>query len=76
MNIKHLTLAVSIGLASSAVVAQEEEKKSFTMDGEFGFIVTSGNTETTSVSAGLNATQELERWSLSLIHISEPTRPY
>lgn len=63
MNIKCLSLAVLLGLASSAVVAQEEEKKSFTMDGEFGFIVTSGNTETTSVSAGLNATQELEGWS-------------
>lgn len=63
MNMKNITLAVLLGLASSAVIAQEEEKKSFTMDGEFGFIVTSGNTETTSVSAGLNATQELDRWS-------------
>lgn len=63
MNIKSLSIAVLIGLASSAVVAQEEEKKPFTMDGEFGFILTSGNTETTSIAAGINATQELERWS-------------
>jgi putative salt-induced outer membrane protein YdiY len=63
MNIKSLSIAVLLGLASSAVVAQEEEKKSFTLDGEFGFIVTTGNTETTSVAVGLNATQELDGWS-------------
>lgn len=64
MNIKPLSLAVILGLASTAVFAQEEEeKKPFTMDGEFGLIVTSGNTETTSVVAGINATQELEKWT-------------
>nr|WP_241664532.1 DUF481 domain-containing protein [Ningiella ruwaisensis] len=52
-----------LGLATSFAFAQEEETKPFTMDGEFGFIVTTGNTETTSVSAGLSATHELERWS-------------
>jgi putative salt-induced outer membrane protein len=40
-----------------------EEAKDVEMDGEFGFIFTSGNTETTSASIGLNAKQELESWS-------------
>jgi putative salt-induced outer membrane protein len=46
-----------------AAPAFAEEAKKLEMDGEFGFIFTSGNTETTSASAGLNATQELENWS-------------
>ena len=41
----------------------EDAPKPFTMDGEFGFILTSGNTETTSLSAGLKSTQELQDWS-------------
>nr|WP_229805201.1 DUF481 domain-containing protein [Alteromonas halophila] len=44
-------------------MAQEEEQKPFTMEGELGFIFTTGNTETTSASAGLTAHQELENWS-------------
>lgn len=48
-------------LASSSALA--DDAKDFTMDGEFGMIFTTGNTETTSVSAGLNAKQELQSWS-------------
>ena len=48
-------------LATSTAFAADE--KGLTMDGEFGFIFTSGNTETTSGSAGLSAKQELEKWS-------------
>lgn len=51
---------------SPAVLAQDdiqEEIKPFTMDGELGVISTSGNTETTSISAGITAHQELEKWS-------------
>jgi putative salt-induced outer membrane protein YdiY len=33
------------------------------MDGEFGLNFTTGNTETTSLSAGLSIKQELEKWS-------------
>jgi putative salt-induced outer membrane protein len=40
-----------------------ESIKPFTMDGEFGFIATTGNTETTSIKAKLAAQQELEQWS-------------
>ncbi|WP_395344710.1 YdiY family protein [Ningiella sp. W23] len=63
MNTNTLTLFIALGLASTSVIAQEEEPKPFTLDGEFGFIATTGNTDTTSISFGLNATQELERWS-------------
>lgn len=37
--------------------------KPYSMDGEFGFILTTGNTETTSISAGIKGTQELADWS-------------
>jgi len=40
-----------------------EKIKPFTMDGEFGFIATTGNTETTSIKGKLAAQQELEQWS-------------
>ncbi len=40
-----------------------ENVKPFTMDGEFGLIKTTGNTETTSIKATLSAHQELEQWS-------------
>ncbi|WP_100643117.1 DUF481 domain-containing protein [Alteromonas facilis] len=57
---KKLLIATAL-LASFNAVAKDA--KTFTMDGEFGFIFTTGNTETTSASAGLNAKQELEQWS-------------
>ncbi|MBT1450540.1 DUF481 domain-containing protein [Glaciecola sp. XM2] len=63
MKIQSLTLALALCLGSTAALAQDEEKKTFTMDGEFGFIVTTGNTQTTSISAGISASQEFDKWS-------------
>lgn len=57
---KH-TLLLSLMLGATPVLA--DEAKTFTMDGEFGLIVTTGNTETSSVSASLAAKQELKDWS-------------
>ena len=57
-----LASLVAISL-SPAAFAQDDEVKPFTMEGELGFISTSGNTETTSISAGIQAHQELEKWS-------------
>ncbi|WP_158971060.1 YdiY family protein [Paraglaciecola sp. L3A3] len=51
-----------IGLVASGQALAAEEKP-FSMDGEFGFIATSGNTETTSMKGKLSAHQELEMWS-------------
>lgn len=47
--------------------ANAEETKPFTMDGEFGLILTTGNTETTSVKGKITAHQELDRWSNDFI---------
>lgn len=41
----------------------ETPPKPYSMDGEFGFILTTGNTDTTSITAGLKGTQELTEWS-------------
>lgn len=49
--------------ASSVAFAQEENKKDFTLDGEFGLLLTTGNTESASIKARLSATHELESWS-------------
>lgn len=59
---KKLLLAIAATCVATGAVAQDE-KKPFTMDGEFGLIVTTGNTETSSATAGITAQQELENWS-------------
>lgn len=64
MKISTLSTAVALGLL--AFGAHAEDEKTFTMDGELGFIFTSGNTETTSANGALNAKQELEKWSNEL----------
>ena len=59
---KHI-IASLITLSFSSIAFAQDEVKPFTMEGELGFISTTGNTETTSVSAGINAHHELEQWS-------------
>lgn len=59
---KHI-IALSVLSLCAAGYAVADEPKPLSMDGEFGFIYTSGNTETTSASAALNAKQELSGWS-------------
>ena len=56
-------IVATMALTNSAFAQDAAKDKSLTMDGEFGFIFTTGNTETTSASAGLSAKQELEMWS-------------
>ncbi|GAC13187.1 DUF481 domain-containing protein [Aliiglaciecola lipolytica] len=63
---KKSVLCSVVFCALSANVSAEETKP-FTMDGEFGLIVTTGNTETTSVKGKLSAHQELEDWSNDFI---------
>jgi putative salt-induced outer membrane protein YdiY len=59
---KH-TLIAALVCASLPALAQEKKKeKEFTMDGEFGLIVTTGNTETASVTGGITARQNLDKW--------------
>lgn len=54
---------VLLGLLTSANALAEDEVKPFSMDGEFGYIATTGNTETTSIKGKLSAHQELTSWS-------------
>lgn len=63
---KKTALSTVVLCALSANVIAEEVKP-FTMDGEFGLIVTTGNTETTSVKGKLSAHQELDKWSNDFI---------
>ncbi|MFT5313359.1 MAG: putative salt-induced outer membrane protein [Paraglaciecola sp.] len=60
-KMKKPILVLTLLAATNAMAA--DEVKLFTMDGEFGFIATSGNTETTSVKGKIAAHQELARWS-------------
>ena len=52
-----------IGLCASNAVFAATEVKPLSMDGEFGFISTTGNTDTTSFKGQLAAHQELDMWS-------------
>lgn len=54
---------VLLGLCAASNVYAAKEVKPFSMDGEFGYIATTGNTETTSIKGKLAAHQELTQWS-------------
>jgi putative salt-induced outer membrane protein len=54
---------VILGLLASGIATAADEVKPLSMDGEFGFIATTGNTETTSFKGKLAAHQELDMWS-------------
>ena len=56
-------LIIASALLSPLSAIAQDDPKTFTMDGEFGLNFTTGNTETTSATAGLNIKQELEKWS-------------
>lgn len=58
---KKTLLVASLLVALNAQA--EDEPKEFTLDGEFGLIVTTGNTEATTVKGKITAHQELESWS-------------
>ena len=55
---KNQLVALTLLTACCAPSVLAEETKELTMDGEFGLILTTGNTETTSASAGLKIKQE------------------
>lgn len=58
---KKLVLLCTAILASNAVA--EEAKSPWKVSSEIGVILTSGNTETTTLKAGINAKHKLEKWS-------------
>jgi putative salt-induced outer membrane protein len=58
---------ILFGLCISGNAFADEEVKPFSMDGEFGYIATTGNTETTSIKGKVSAHQELTQWSNDFI---------
>lgn len=54
---------IVLSLLSPGLALAADEVKPLSMDGEFGFISTTGNTKTTSFKGKLAAHQELEMWS-------------
>ncbi len=58
---------ILFGLCAAGNVFADDKVKLFSMDGEFGFIATTGNTETTSIKGKLSAHQELTQWSNDFI---------
>lgn len=54
---------VALGASSIAFAQDAEEGTDFTLDGEFGLLVSTGNTDSASVKARLSASQELKGWS-------------
>lgn len=60
-------LASIIALTLSTTALAQDKVKPFTMEGELGFISTTGNTDTTSINAGITASQEFENWTNNYI---------
>ena len=58
---------ILFGLCAAGNALADNEVKPFSMDGEFGYIATTGNTETTSVKGKVSAHQELTQWSNDFI---------
>jgi putative salt-induced outer membrane protein len=56
-------LLILLGFFSAGNALAADEVKPFSMDGELGYIATTGNTETTSIKSKLFAHQELAQWS-------------
>ncbi len=62
MKLKLLTLLVAASAATNAF-AEDAEKKTWEVTSELGAIVTSGNTETTTLKGGLKVLHHLENWN-------------
>lgn len=58
-----IALSILSALSSVASAQDAEEPKKFTLQGSLGAILTSGNTQTTSLKGDLKAHHELTKWS-------------
>ena len=61
-----LAATLAAGQSVLAQDAEEEEEQGWTGTGEFGFVSTSGNTDTESLNMALSFTYEAEQWRHSL----------
>jgi len=58
---------ILLGLCATGNVFANGEVKPLSMNGEFGYIATTGNTETTSIKGSVSAHNELAKWSNDFI---------
>lgn len=58
-----IALSVLVALSGTVSAQEEEETKPFEMAGSFGAIITSGNTQTTSLKGDIKAHHETRKWS-------------
>lgn len=63
----HLKGLCASALLASSVVNAAEETKDFSAEAEFGLIMTSGNTETSSYKGRADITKDLKNWKSQLI---------
>ena len=61
MKLKALSILVAASAATSAFAA--DETKTWDVTSELGAIVTSGNTETTTLKGGIKVLHNLENWN-------------
>lgn len=57
-----ISLALMLSLLTATAFAADEKKRPWDIEVDLGAIATSGNTETTSIQAKLDAKQNLENW--------------
>lgn len=62
MKVKLLSMCVCAGVMSPVQAADAKEQKTWDVTSEVGAIITSGNTETTTLKAGFKAKHHLENW--------------
>ena len=62
MKLKLLSVLVAASAATNAF-AEDAEQKTWEVTSELGAIVTSGNTETTTLKGGIKVQHNLESWN-------------
>ena len=71
MNKTSIKLIILLALFNPLLITvkaeeQKQQDSQWKFNVEFGYVATSGNTETTSINGGFNASYELEHWKHSL----------
>ncbi|WP_350609708.1 DUF481 domain-containing protein, partial [Pseudoalteromonas sp. 41-MNA-CIBAN-0057] len=62
MKLKLLSILVAASATTNAF-ASEDEQKTWEVTSEVGAIITSGNTETTTLKGGIKVLHNLESWN-------------
>ena len=62
MKTNYILISIGLLVASTAIAAEEEVKSPWTNSAELGFVRTTGNTETQTVSGKADVVYEVEKW--------------